>query len=171
MHSNIAASLFGDPKRGFGVYADRAFKQGTLIVEYLGELFDDLVVAARYGDRTAAYVLRFLRSSLFVDGAAEWSLGAMLNDGGAESNCVFLIAGIDGVNGLIGGRPGFWVAASKDINPGDELEVSYSSTTTAIPTAAMVAAAEAAAAAAEEARAAVEEEAAALWIPAGRILA
>jgi hypothetical protein len=83
------------------------------------------LVADRYGDRTAAYVLRFLRSSLFVDGAAERSLGAMLNDGGAESNCVFLIAGSSDVDSLVSGRPGFWVAASKHIKKGDELKVSY----------------------------------------------
>jgi hypothetical protein len=124
-HRGVVVRFTGDTKRGFGVYADRDFKQGTLLVEYLGELVDDLVVADRYGDRTAAYVLRFLRSSLFVDGAAERSLGAMLNDGGAESNCVFLIAGSSDVDSLVSGRPGFWVAASKHIKKGDELKVSY----------------------------------------------
>ena len=120
----VEVSKSGLPNGGFGLFARRPIKRGSLIVAYLGDLIDTWTVEQRYGEHTAPYAVRLWETSLVVDGALRRSAGAMANSSEVP-NAEFdvRVTGDDETNR----RVGLWVVATDDIDTDAEIFPAYCS--------------------------------------------
>ena len=96
---------------GVGGYARKRIKEGTSIIEYLGQKVDKKK-AARLCEEENSYIF-VINDDYDLDGSVDWNLAKWINHS-CEPNCEALDE-----EGRI------WITAYRDIKPGEELTFNY----------------------------------------------
>jgi hypothetical protein len=83
----------GDEARGYGVFTIRRILKGVTVAEYLGRPVDAAMLDRLYGSLTARYAVRVERTSVYLDGMGEFSVGSTVNtvSDGSEPNAEYVL--------------------------------------------------------------------------------
>jgi hypothetical protein len=110
------------PGAGYGLFANRPFKKGEMIVEYTGEVIDEATKVKRYPKNEGEYVMRVMHN-MYIDAVdpASSSIGRYINSsGGGYNNAKINPYHRNGAHRMN-------IGATRNIATGDEILMPYGS--------------------------------------------
>jgi hypothetical protein len=129
---NLRIKHSNTPNAGKGLFAQKnrslednsvVFKKGAIIIDYTGELIDEVTLQSRYDEYTAPYAFELKRDKSYIDSACNRGIASLINHKPvSRANAKFVKTRTNGA------ASGIKVVATKNIKKNQEISASYGST-------------------------------------------